>query len=188
MRAEGARVLAGLRSGDGPLSVRVRPSSLKRDCDRGTMSTGEKCRVYAHAKSRLTPGCLCGHSGQKPRARRSLPGPDAGHPLHTAGVSPGFLRLLPILLPRWRTTADTCRQLWNIGPAHDRRRTVLDDLPTPTDQKVAGSSAKDMREMSEAPVVKAVTSAEVRRSAQEPARAAYPVVRKQRHADRIPPS
>jgi hypothetical protein len=53
-----------------------------------------------------------------------------------------------------------------------------------------------MREMSEAPVIKAVTSAEVRRSAQEPARAAYPVVRKaaypvvrkQRHADRIPPN
>jgi hypothetical protein len=29
MQAEGARVLAGLRSGDGPLSIRVRPSSLK---------------------------------------------------------------------------------------------------------------------------------------------------------------
>jgi hypothetical protein len=57
-----------------------------------------------------------------------------------------------------------------------------------TDQKVAGSSPRDMREMSEAPVIKAVTSAEVRRSAQEPARAAYPVVRKQRHADRIPPN
>jgi hypothetical protein len=69
-----------------------------------------------------------------------------------------------------------------------RNRTVLDDVPTPTDQKVAGSSARDMREMSEAPVIKAVTSAEVRRSAHEPARAAYPVVRKQRHANRIPPS
>ena len=31
----------GLRSGDGPLSVRVHPSSLKRDCDRRTTSTGE---------------------------------------------------------------------------------------------------------------------------------------------------
>ncbi len=31
-----------LRSGDGPLSVRVRPSSLKRNCDRRTTSTGEK--------------------------------------------------------------------------------------------------------------------------------------------------
>jgi hypothetical protein len=37
-------------------------------------------------------------------------------------------------------------------------------------------------------VVKAVTSAEVSLSVQEPARAAYPVVRKQRHADRIPSS
>jgi hypothetical protein len=78
--------------------------------------------------------------------------------------------------------------MWNIGPAHGQRRTVLDEVPTPTDQKVAGSSARDMREMSEAPVIKAVTSTEVRRSAQEPARAAYPVVRKQCHADRIPPN
>ena len=34
----------------------------------------------------LTPG-LCGHSGQKPRARRSLPGPNAGHPLQGAAVT-----------------------------------------------------------------------------------------------------
>jgi hypothetical protein len=94
----------------------------------------------------------------------------------------------PQLLPSRRTTSVLCGQLWNVGPAHGPQQTVLDDVPTPTDQRVAGSSAKDMREMSEAPVVKAVTSAEVRRSAQEPARAAYPVLRKQRHADRIPPS
>ena len=31
---------------------------------------------------------------------------------------------------------DACGQLWDIDPAHDRRRTVLDDLPTPTDQTV----------------------------------------------------
>jgi len=54
-QAEGASVLAGLRSGDGPLSVRVRPSSLKRDCDRRATSTGERCQVHVHAKSRLTP-------------------------------------------------------------------------------------------------------------------------------------
>lgn len=42
MAAEGARVLAGLISGDGPLSVRVRPSSLKGDLDRRTTSTGER--------------------------------------------------------------------------------------------------------------------------------------------------
>ena len=54
MAAEGARVLAGLISGDGPLSVRVRPSSLKRDCGRRTTSTGEKSLVNVHAKSRLT--------------------------------------------------------------------------------------------------------------------------------------
>jgi hypothetical protein len=47
-------VLAGLRAGDGPLSVRVRPSSIKRDSDRRPTSTGEKCLVNVHAKSRLT--------------------------------------------------------------------------------------------------------------------------------------
>jgi hypothetical protein len=55
MQAEGASVLAGLRSGDGPLSVRVRPSSLKRDCGRRTTSTGERCLANVHAKSRLIP-------------------------------------------------------------------------------------------------------------------------------------
>jgi len=78
-------VLAGLRSEDGPLSVRVRPSSLKRDCDRRTTNTGGKCSANAHAKSRLTLGCLCGHSGQKTRARPEPARPDAGHPLQGAG-------------------------------------------------------------------------------------------------------
>jgi hypothetical protein len=48
---------------------------------------------------------------------------------------PGSLCLLPILLPSRQTMGDRCRQIWNIGPAPDRRRTVLDSLPTPTDQK-----------------------------------------------------
>jgi hypothetical protein len=68
-RVEGAKGLVGLRSGDGPLSVRARPSGLKRNCDRRTTSTGGMCPVDVHAKSRLTPECLCGHSGQRPRAR-----------------------------------------------------------------------------------------------------------------------
>src|SRR5262245_26393813 len=38
---EGAKVQTRVRSGDGPLSVRIRPSSLKRDCDRRATSTGE---------------------------------------------------------------------------------------------------------------------------------------------------
>ena len=49
------KVAAELRPGDGPLSVRVRPSSLKRDCDRRTSSTGGMCLANVHAKSRLTP-------------------------------------------------------------------------------------------------------------------------------------
>ena len=42
--------MAGLRSGDGALSVRARPSSLKRNRDRRTTSTGGKCLVNVHAK------------------------------------------------------------------------------------------------------------------------------------------
>lgn len=66
----------------------------------------------------------------------------------------------------------------------DRFRAVAG--PYPSDGVEGWVAGQD--EMSEAPVVKAVTSAEVRRGAQEPARAVYRVVRKQRHADRIPPS
>ena len=89
-----ARVLAELRSGDGPLSVRARPSSIKHDCDRRTTSTSGKCLVNAHAKSRLTLD--------------STDTPVAGG------------------------------QRWNVGPAHGRRKTVLDDLPQPTDLMVEG--------------------------------------------------
>jgi hypothetical protein len=46
------------------------------------------------------------------------------------------LQLLPILLPSRQTAADARGQSWNVSPAHDRRRTVLDGLPTPTDQRL----------------------------------------------------
>ena len=52
MTAEAKRT-GWLRSGDGPLSVRARPSSIKHDCDRRTTTTGEECLVNVHAKSRL---------------------------------------------------------------------------------------------------------------------------------------
>jgi hypothetical protein len=48
--------LSGLRAGDSPLNVRGRPSSLKRDCDRRTMSTGEGCLVTG------SEGCRGGSS------------------------------------------------------------------------------------------------------------------------------
>ena len=80
MQAEDARALAGLSSGDGPLSIRVRPSSLKRDCDRRTTSTGEKSRVNVHAKSRLTLEPLRtlrpedkGQAGACPDRTRAIP-------------------------------------------------------------------------------------------------------------------
>jgi hypothetical protein len=79
-RIRSARVLAGLGSGDGPRSIRVRPSSLKRDCDRRTTSIGEKCLVDAHAKSRLTLEPLRtlqsetkGQAGACPDRTRAIP-------------------------------------------------------------------------------------------------------------------
>src|SRR5271165_1228692 len=83
MRAESARVLAGLRSGDGPRSVRARPSSIKRDCDRRTTSTGERCLVNVHAKSHLTPEPL-----------RALRSEDKGQ----AGACPDRTRAIPCKL------------------------------------------------------------------------------------------
>ena len=50
-QTESTKVLAALGSGDGPLSVRVRPSSLKHDCTRRATSMGEKCLLNVHAKS-----------------------------------------------------------------------------------------------------------------------------------------
>jgi hypothetical protein len=69
-----------LRSGDGPLSVRARPSSIKRDCDRRTMSTGRTCLADVHAKSRLiletsadTPVRRRGPGGACPDRTRAIP-------------------------------------------------------------------------------------------------------------------
>ena len=72
--------MAGLRSGDGPLSVRVRPSSLKRDCGRRTTSTGGKAQANVHAMSRLTLEPLRtlrsetkGQAGACPDRTRAIP-------------------------------------------------------------------------------------------------------------------
>jgi hypothetical protein len=80
LRLAGGRVVAWLRSGDGLLSVRARPSSIKRDCDRRARSTGEKRLVNVHAKSRLTPEPLGtlrpetkGHAGACPYRTRAIP-------------------------------------------------------------------------------------------------------------------
>jgi hypothetical protein len=77
---QGRRVVAWLRSGDGPLSVRARPSSIKRDCGRRATSTGEKLLVNVHAKSRLTPEPLRalrseakGQAGACPDRTRAIP-------------------------------------------------------------------------------------------------------------------
>jgi len=73
-----------VRSGDGPLSARVRPSSPKRDCGRRTTSTGGKAPTNVHTKSHLTLETTTDtpvrNQGKAEPAR-----PDAGHPLQGAG-------------------------------------------------------------------------------------------------------
>ena len=82
---EGARVLAGLGSGDGPLSVRTRPSSLKRDCARRTNQRRRKGAGQCTRKVTLDPVATADTPVRNQGPGRSLPGPDAGHPLQRAG-------------------------------------------------------------------------------------------------------
>ena len=77
---EDATALTGLRPGDGPLSIRARPSSLKHDCDRRTTSTDGKFLVNVHAKSCLTLEPLRalrsetkGQAGACPDRARAIP-------------------------------------------------------------------------------------------------------------------
>jgi hypothetical protein len=83
---------AGLRSGDGPLSVRVRPSSLKRDRDRRATSTGAKCLVNVHAKSHLTLEPL--------RTLRSEDKGQAGTCPDRTRAIPCTVRAVPVCVPR----------------------------------------------------------------------------------------
>jgi hypothetical protein len=108
---EGARALAGLRSGDGPLSVRARPSSIKRDCDPRTTSSGGNCLVNVHAKSRLIPETSTDTPVRRQGPGRSLPGPDAGHPLHSAGGQ----RVRAVVRNRWRRARCVPDRPVNIG-------------------------------------------------------------------------
>jgi hypothetical protein len=87
-RTEGARALAGLRSRDGPLSVRVRPSSLKRDRARRTTSTGNVPGARTREVT-LDPGDHCGHSGLKTRATREPARTGRGPSPTPCGRSPG---------------------------------------------------------------------------------------------------
>jgi hypothetical protein len=53
-----------------------------------TVAAGQRAQVKVPGERTrevtLDPGDLCGHSGQKTKARRGLPGPDASHPLQGA--------------------------------------------------------------------------------------------------------
>ncbi len=67
-------------SEDGPLSVRVRPSSPKRDCTRRATNTGGKLSVNVHAKSRSTLETTAdtavrneGQAGACPDRTRAIP-------------------------------------------------------------------------------------------------------------------
>jgi len=74
-----------VRSGDGPLSVRVRPSSPKRDCARRTTSSGRTAPVNVHAKSRLTLETTADTPVRTKGQAGACPEPDASHPLQGAG-------------------------------------------------------------------------------------------------------
>jgi hypothetical protein len=97
----------------GPLSVCTRPSSIKHDRDRGAASTGGKCLVNVHAKSCLIPETSTDTPVRKQGPGGSLPGPDAGHPLHGAGDHglPTVARTedgVPVACPIGRSTPGTC--------------------------------------------------------------------------------
>jgi hypothetical protein len=66
---------------------------------------GQRTREVA-----LDPGDLCGHSGQKPRARPTLPGQDAGHPLQSAALHDLKRRAINVQLAG--TTSGQSRILW----------------------------------------------------------------------------
>jgi hypothetical protein len=51
---EAAKILAGLKFGDGPRGVCVPPSNFNCDCRRGATSTAGSLLMNVHAKSRLT--------------------------------------------------------------------------------------------------------------------------------------
>ena len=99
------RILAGLGSGDGPLSVRGCPSTVK-----GHLKILSKPLRRKHLQDPpLERRSLCTPSGQKPRARPSLPGPGAGHPLH--GAAPNDLKRRAINVQLARATSGQSRPL-----------------------------------------------------------------------------
>ena len=91
-----------VRSGDGPLIVRVRPSSPKRDCARRTTSTGGKALVNVHAKSRLTLEPL-----------RALRPEDKGQ----AGACPDRTRAIPCTVQAVTTEVSMIRNMRGMVPA-----------------------------------------------------------------------
>jgi hypothetical protein len=69
-------------SGDGPLSVRERPSTVK-----GTRRSILTASQKPSSGPALERRCLAPLRSETQGPGRSLPGPDAGHPLHAAGQS-----------------------------------------------------------------------------------------------------
>ena len=142
---ESAVVLAGLRSGDGPLSVRARPSSIKHDCDPRPMSPGGKCLVNVHVKSCLILETTAGTPVSNQGPGRSLPGPDAGHPLHGAGCH-GVQTVLtrPQTTCPLRARSASQRRLLTVIPgqpdilAHLRTGRLTRCAHRPSKQRVAG--------------------------------------------------
>jgi hypothetical protein len=66
-------------------SARVRPSSLKHDCGRRRAGTGERLPAARTREVMLDPGASTDTPVRGQGPGRSLPGPDADHPLYRAG-------------------------------------------------------------------------------------------------------
>jgi hypothetical protein len=107
-RERKAKVLAGLSSGDGPLSVRgVPPPSRAPEDPFKTASQKASSGPTLERRSLCTPPVRNLGPG------RSLPGPDAGHSLHTADDQGGYQPScapaddVPVACPIGRSTPGT---------------------------------------------------------------------------------
>ena len=109
---------------------------------------GRQARLLQRSAACLPPGRGSGLMAARPgllrRARPPQPVRTSVVRLMTSATAATLRdRLLPTMLPSHWTRLDTHGQAWNISPADGHCWTVLDDLPTTTDQKVGGSSSSE---------------------------------------------
>jgi hypothetical protein len=171
---ESAVVLAGLRSGDGPLSVRARPSSIKHDCDPRPMSPGGKCLVNVDAKSCLivestadTRSATKGQAGACPDRARAIP--------CTVRVATGPNRSyataddVPVACPIGRSAAGTYGHSGTTRPIGSPANRQADPLRKP-DLLGSGSAVPRTCHTLGAPAVNDGNKSRVQRAVHQPIR------------------